>query len=240
MTTTIQSAGPFTESGGSVELYQAADRLGWRPDGVMGRTHIQVAIGGLATLDMSTAPTAGDVIVIGSDTYEFLAAAGSVSNDAYIAVLRTGVAADDLDALIAAINATDADNAHDSLTKTDTVTPALANGTENVVASKSSTTLQLRRADEPGGTVTPGLVSLALDASGLTPSVDFSVADLADGGGVATVLGRGPSGSWAVLEHSLIDGDVAVIDGPWPRLRVDFDGGDGAAAVYVVAYMEGW
>jgi len=101
----------------------------------------------------ATAPTATDTVLIGaSDVYEFVAAAGSVAADTNIAVLRAGVAATDSAALIAAINGADADNKHPTIFLADGVTPALANGTENVVADLINTTsVRIRSADGPGG-----------------------------------------------------------------------------------------
>jgi hypothetical protein len=77
-----------------------------------------------ATLRMDTNPTAGDTVGIGGNTYEFRAAAGSLSNDAYIAVERGGSALASLHNLIQAVNGrASTDNAHPTIFKSDGETP---------------------------------------------------------------------------------------------------------------------
>lgn len=133
------------------------------------------------TLDMSTAPTATDTVTIGADVYEFVAASGTVAADTNIAVTRTGTAATDLAALIAAINATTKNNAHANILKSDG-TAALANGTEPVKADSIATNiLRIRFADRAGGL--PKAPDTAAEASiacsdALTPSVAWLLANM--------------------------------------------------------------
>lgn len=93
-----------------------------------------------AEIDLSGGLAAGDLFVIGADTYELVAAAGSVTVDTYVAVLHTGVLQTDLEALIAAINGTAA-NPSASCFLIDTVTPAIGIGTELVGAADSGSSV---------------------------------------------------------------------------------------------------
>lgn len=123
-------------------------------------------------------PTATDTLVIGADTYEFVAAAGDVADDAYIAVEIGSDAEETLDNLVLGINATYRPNQHPTIFKTDSVTPALANGTENLVADKLGTTVcRLRSAVAPGGAVVGADPSIALDASSAT-NISFNTGDV--------------------------------------------------------------
>lgn len=122
-------------------------------------------------LNMGTEPTAGDTVVIGADTYEFRAAAADVSNDAYIAVELTGVVATTISNLADAINGADADNAHPTIFRTDSTTPALANGTETFVATAGATSLVVIYAKSVGGDEQPGSPSVVLNET-LTAGAD--------------------------------------------------------------------
>jgi hypothetical protein len=106
---------------------------------------------GVAALLMGTNPTHQDTLVIGADTYEFLAGAATVANDANIAVAIGGSAAVTAASLVAAINATDADNEHPTINNGADTAPALANGTESVFASLDGTTVSIVDALSPGG-----------------------------------------------------------------------------------------
>lgn len=108
---------------------------------------------GAAVLSIATQPTAGDTILIGDDTYEFVANAGAVADDEFIAVEIAGNVAGSVANLVAAINATDADNAHANITNVATDAPALANGTQPVVADidLGAALVRVRYADAPGG-----------------------------------------------------------------------------------------
>lgn len=135
----------------------------------------------IAALDLDTNPTAGNTITIGADVYEFKSS-GNVAADTNIAVLRGADAAASLVNLLAAINAEDANNAHATLFKTDGTTPALANGTENVLATAPATSLFIQPADEPGGTLVPSSPSIALSDT-LAAAVAWSVTNLNTAGG---------------------------------------------------------
>lgn len=125
-----------------------------------------------AALLMAQQPTTADTIGIGADTYEFVTAAGAVADDDNIAVAIGGNAAATRANLIAAINATDANNQHANITLIDTITPAKANGTENVVADEVGTTVRIRYATGPGGAVRSGNPSIVL-AEAITHAADI-------------------------------------------------------------------
>jgi len=115
-----------------------------------------------------------DTIDIGTDVYEFLVSGSGldVAADVNIGVL-VGVDAEATRAnLIAAINATDADNAHATLLQTDSTTPAVANGTESLVADEIGTTVRIRNADAAGGNPLPGEQSIVL-AEAITDAADI-------------------------------------------------------------------
>jgi hypothetical protein len=123
-------------------------------------------------------PSDADTLVIGADTYEFCTDAGDVADDAYIGVVIGASAEATLDNLVLAINATYAGNAHPTLFKTDSTTPALANGTEYLLADKIGTTYcRIRSAVVAGGAVLSADPSIALDASGAT-NVSFDCSDV--------------------------------------------------------------
>ena len=136
--------------------------------------------GGVATVQAIFAgqPTATDPLVIGADTYEFVTAGGDVTTDTNIAVAIGGSAELTLDNLVLAINAADLDNEHDSLFLIGGVLPALANGTENLVADKIGTTFcRIRSAVKAGGTAKSADPSIVLDASGAT-NISFDCGDV--------------------------------------------------------------
>jgi len=124
-------------------------------------------------------PTDLDTLVIGADTYQFVASGtGDVNNDTYIAVLIGGTAEGTLDNLVLAINAADLDNAHPTLFLIDGVTPALANGTENLLADKIGTTFcRVRSAVAPGGAVLGANPSIVLNSSAAT-NISFDCGDV--------------------------------------------------------------
>ena len=105
----------------------------------------------VAQVAMATNPTHQDTLTIGGDVYEFLAGEASVADDANIGVSIGASAALTGAALVAAINATDADNEHATITDVEGTAPALANGTESVFASIDDTTVSIVDALSPGG-----------------------------------------------------------------------------------------
>lgn len=125
-----------------------------------------------AALNLATVPTAADTVVIGADTYEWQAAAADLADDANIAVLIGGDAGISRDNLIAAINAVDADNKHPTIFQTDSVTPALANGTEQVLADEVGTQVRVKSALSAGGAVAATNPSIVLGET-LTAGADL-------------------------------------------------------------------
>lgn len=121
-----------------------------------------------ARINMATNPTAGDTLTIGADVYQFKAAAGAVTNDTYKGVVRGANAAASRANLIAAINGVAGTT---GLTMVDTVTAALSEGTENLVADEVGTTVRIRSADDVGGTAIAADPSIVL-AESLTAAAD--------------------------------------------------------------------
>lgn len=124
-----------------------------------------------ARLVMSAQPVTTNTVTIGADVYEFVTAAGAVADNANIAVEIAGSAALTLVELIAAINADKSDNRHANITNVATTAAALANGTENLLADALGTSLRIRVADAPGGTVIGGDPSIVL-AESITDAAD--------------------------------------------------------------------
>jgi len=151
-------------------IYSAMDKVDIR----LGITARDMGSIPSAELILSNQPTDADTIDIGADTYEFIDSGVNllVTADANIAVLIGGSAAATRANLIAAINATDGDNQHDSCLLTDGVTPAVANGTENLLADEVGNNVRIRYADAPGGSVTPGDPSIVL-AEAITHAADI-------------------------------------------------------------------
>jgi hypothetical protein len=109
-----------------------------------------------AVLDFPSQPTPGNTLTVGADLYEFQPAAASVTADTNIAVLIGANAAATLTNWIAAVNAITVNNQSASIFRTNGTTPALANGTENVVAGNGfGTQAWLRTSLVPGGDVAP-------------------------------------------------------------------------------------
>lgn len=127
----------------------------------------------VAILNLATNPTAGDTLTIGSDVYEFRAAAGSLANDGNIAVAIGAAVGDTQTNLINAINAVDANNLHPTVFKSDGVTPAKANGTMAIVADEPvANKIRIKYADEAGGTAIAGDPSISLGEA-LTAAADI-------------------------------------------------------------------
>ena len=170
----------------------------------------------VAAINIATNPTATDTIGIGADTYEFVAAAGDVADDANIAVEIKGSATLTRDELVAAINATDANNQHPTIFQTDSTTPALANGTEAVLATEVGTTVLIQSATKPGGAIQAADPSIVL-AEALTDASDvWDVGDV----NVNTLAGRAKSQrqqatTSIAITAAMITAGVIRIDLPW-------------------------
>lgn len=125
----------------------------------------------VARLLMANQPADGDTIGIGADTYSFTDTGVNtvVNNDAHIAVVIGGSAAATRANLIAAING--AGTAGATVTLADAVTPALEDGTENLLADEVGTTVRIRSASAPGGTVSGADPSIVL-AESITDAAD--------------------------------------------------------------------
>lgn len=127
-----------------------------------------------AVLNMATNPTDADTLTIGADVYEFclVATNDDLANATNIGVVIGVDVATTRLSLIAAINATDTDNAHSVLDKS-TGGAAIANGTENVIARLTAANdIQIRSADAEGNNLISGLPSIVL-AEGLTAAADI-------------------------------------------------------------------
>ncbi len=126
----------------------------------------------VAVIAIATEPTATDTLTIGADVYEFVATAGAVADDANIAVELDGAVANTRDNLVDAINAVDADNLHANITNVATDAPALANGTEAVLATEVGATVVIQTATRPGGDLQSASPSIVL-AEALTDASDI-------------------------------------------------------------------
>lgn len=121
--------------------------------------------------NLATNPTATDTMTIGDDTYEWVAAAGDVADDGNIGVVLAGTVAASRTNLVAAINGTATAT---GLFQTDSTTPALYKGTENVVAVVVGNTVEVRTANTPGGTAAPTGESITV-AETMTAAADLWV-----------------------------------------------------------------
>ena len=161
-----------------------------------------------ATFPYTGSPVAQETVVIGSDTYQFMAAAGAVTNDTYVAVTRTGTADTDYANLVTAINGQTDLNQHATITLIDAVTPAKANGTSNVLAvlDSGNNTVYIYDADAPGGTqVEAGSSSVALSdtATNGGPWAPLNLnLSLASGAAVMTRA--------AHVRHTVVAGDLSA------------------------------
>ncbi len=153
-------------------------------------------------------PVAAETLIIGADVYEFVATGGDLSDDTYIGVVREAAADDTYANLAAAINATTVGNAHAELFQTDSTTPALANGTENVLAVHvpGDNKVYLFAADAPGGT----------KVEGSAPNIALS--DTATNGGpweptnlnLALGAANAPITQVAHVVHTVVAGDLSA------------------------------
>lgn len=100
----------------------------------------------------------GDYVTIDSQKFEFRDEDGAVSNDANIAVQVGSTTDDSIANLVAAVNATTANNEHDNITNNAATAPAKANGTKNVLAVADTTNdyVYFYPATAPGGTKVEG------------------------------------------------------------------------------------
>lgn len=151
--------------------------------------------------------TAGDTLTIGADVYEFVVTGGDVGADTNIGVVRESSLEATMANLLAAINATAVTT---SLFQTDSTTPALLVGTENVVATYDSGSLHIYAADAPGGTVTLGTVPDIACSDNLTEATAWVLANLilSTGGSFQpTVVARV---TFSITADQIVDGSVVV------------------------------
>lgn len=170
----------------------------------------------VAVIAMATEPTATDTLTIGGDVYEFVATAGAVADDANIAVELEGAVADTRDNLVDAINAVNATNLHANITNIATTAPALANGTERILATEIGATVAIQYADGPGGAVNVGDPSILLgealtDASDIWDVGDVNLNTL---GGKDKTAREQISTSF-VVTAAMITAGVIRVDLPW-------------------------
>ncbi len=159
------------------------------------------------TIDLSTNPTVTDTLDIGADVYEFQAAAADLAADANIAIERKGSAADTFTEVLAAINATAA-AAHPTIFQTDSSTPALGRGTENVLAiDGGSQVLVIVPAAAPGGSAVPSSPNIAI-AESLSAAVDWASANLNLLGGLASAVRQSVSFDLTITAAHVAAGTV--------------------------------
>lgn len=142
---------------------------------VDGATEGHVAYNAIA---IAVNPTAGDTLTIGADVYEFVAAGGDVAADTNIGVVRGADVATSMANLIAGIHATYANLEYTGLFQTDSSTPALKNGTENVFAFYGGGVLNLQAADAPGGNIVSGTTPSIACSDALTEATAWTFANL--------------------------------------------------------------
>lgn len=161
-----------------------------------------------ATYPYTGQPTAEQTVTIGANVYQFITEDGAVTNNAYIAV-QIGSTADDTWANFAlAINRTYSPNQHPNITNIATTAPALANGTENVLAVHvpASDIIYLYAADAPGGNKVQGIapnIALSRTASNAGPWSRSNL-NLAVGGAFA------PATKVLDVRHAVIAGDLSA------------------------------
>lgn len=180
---TSEAARVISKSAPALEKYAVGQRLQNLEETKASTALLSGAQAGciaFATISLATLPLAGSVYEIGRNTFELVAAEGDVSDDGYIAVQANA----DKDivgaALATAINAANVRDQHRTIFKTDSATPARANGNENLRAAyvAATDTLWIFAADAPGGTLVQGTApDIALDATA-TGSPSWSVANL--------------------------------------------------------------
>lgn len=162
-------------------------------------------------LGLATNPTAGDTITIGGDTYEFNAAAASLADDDYRAVLIGADAGETRDNLIAAINGTAASE-HASIFQTDGTTAAWGVGRLPLFAEEEGTGVRITTADDRGGQ----RAARTLDAA-----VSSSLTDGSDGweldGENLNDLGRDPAHRKSALVELTVTADMITLG----TLRLD-------------------
>jgi len=107
-------------------------------------------------------PADGNTMTVGADVYEFVDPAINtvVNDDAHIAVVIGAAAADTRTNWIDAINGVGTADA--TITLADGLTPALADGTLDLLADPLGPFIRFRTANAPGGNVVPGDPSIVL------------------------------------------------------------------------------
>jgi len=137
------------------------------------------------TLDLSTNPTATDTVTIGSDVYEFLAAAGTTAAAPNIGVEIKGSAALTFAEFLAAVNGSAADPHANILAFGGGAAPGV--GTELVLASDfGSQVAGVCPADAVGGNLLPSSPDIAF-SDALTAAVNWASTNLNLLGGFASV-----------------------------------------------------
>lgn len=160
-------------------------------------------------LDYTDNPTHWDKLEIGGDVYQFVdeGTTFEVEADANIGVVIEAAAADTFANLVIAINNTNDSDEHATLLQTDGTTPALARGTENVVASITGGILYLYAADAPGGTKVAGTApNLAVTAAGLTEAIEFVPTNL----NLTVGSAYDPATKQLHTKHAVVAGDLTA------------------------------
>lgn len=162
------------------------------------------------TIAIAVNPTAADTITIGADVYEFVAAAGDVAADTNIGVVRGAAVANSMTNLVAAINATYTSSAGTGLFQTDSTTPALKNGTEDLFAFYAGGVLNIMAADAPGGAVVSGTTPSIACSDALTEVTAFAFANINLSTGGAARPDQVARLSFAITAGQISAGTVVV------------------------------
>lgn len=155
--------------------------------------------------------TLGNTITIGGQVFEFRAASGAVTNNAYVGVVRGATGTLSYAALVAALNATYANNKHPNITNIAVTAPALANSAQKLVASQVVTgadagSIFVYNADAPGGAKVPGVAPSLAFSDTLTEGINWRFANL----NLSTGAGFAPTTKMATLKHSVTAADITL------------------------------
>lgn len=155
--------------------------------------------------------TAGDTTTIGGLVFQYKAAAGSVTNNAYVAVERGTDGTESYANLVAALNASVEGSGHPTIFKLDGTTPALANSTKDLFAVQHVTganagSVYVYNADAPGGNVVETAAPSLTFADTFTESIGWRFANL----NLSTGSANPPLTKHAHIRHVVTTADITL------------------------------
>lgn len=167
---------------------------------------------GYNSLTYAANVTAGDTTTIGGLVFQWRAAAGAVTDDAYIGVVRGANGTISYANLVAALNAVYAGNQHPNITNVATTAAALANSTKNLRAVQYASgadagSVFVYNAAAPGSTtLVEGAAPSLTFADTLTEAISWRFANL----NLSTGAGFAVNTKSAVLKHSVTTADITL------------------------------